>query len=188
MKVPIKLNLGAGSQKIKGYISVDSEPKCNPDVLVDFTKKRLPYKEKSVDEIVMFHTIEHIQKRYHRFIIKECFRVLKVDAKLYLSYPEFWECARRWKDNYLGMKEFWENTIFGLQAYPSDFHVCIMDPPELELQLRDAGFLEIKTKPEKEEPYYKITVGVRGKKPGLIPYEELVASDTQKVILKGNVK
>src|ERR1700685_3625005 len=89
----IRLNLGCGSQVIAGYIGIDCEKSAKPDVLLDFTKVPLPYKDCSVEEIVMFHTIEHIPKKFHRFIFQECFRVLKKGGQFLLSYPDFWICA-----------------------------------------------------------------------------------------------
>lgn len=185
MRTPVKLNLGSGSQKIPGYINIDSEKSCKPDLVHDFVRLKLPYKPGSVDEIVMFHTIEHIQKKLHKPILAECYRVLRVGGRLYLSYPDFWECAKRWKDNYRGMKTFWENTIFGLQQYPSDFHVCIMEPAALEMLLRDLGFKEVKSRPEKHEAHNKVTFGVKAKgSPRLVDYEKLVGADKRKFILK----
>lgn len=174
---PLKLNLGSGSNKIKGFTNVDCEDSCKPDLLFNFINNNLPFKKNSVDEIVMFHTIEHIQKRLHEHILTDCFRVLKVGGRLLLSYPNFKECYKRWESNHLGKKEFWHATMFGRQLYPSDHHVCAMDPPELEALLRTRGFDRIKSTEEKVEKYNSVTVAFKPRNPQSVPYEGLVKKD-----------
>lgn len=64
-----------------------------------------------------------------------------------------------------------------MQQYPSDFHVCAIDPQELEYQLQQFGFEDIKSTPEKLESYNKVTVAFRGKAIKMVGYEQLVAKD-----------
>lgn len=173
----MKLNLGCGSQKLEGYIGIDVEESCKPDVICNFLTQPLPYEENSVEQVVMFHTIEHIRKRYHKFILGECRRVLQVGGRLILSYPDFWTCAQNWHTNYKGQKDFWEATLFGLQQYPSDFHVCAMDPPALELLLVGLGFEGVRTMPEKFEPHNMITNGAKIATSQVLDYEAQVGAD-----------
>lgn len=162
----LRLNLGCGANKIKGYVNIDTEPSVKPDLVVDFTKQRLPYKNGTVDEIIFFHTIEHIRKIFHNVIISECSRVLKLGGKILISYPNFWECAKRWKDNEMGRRDFWEATIYGRQLFPSDYHVSAIDPDELKLSLIQWGFDEIYHAPEDPpNEFNSVTVGIKLKKP-----------------------
>lgn len=181
----IRLNLGCGSNKIKGYLGLDVEKSCKPDIVHDFIAKPLPFKAGTVSEVVFFHTIEHLPKRSHLPILIEIFRVLKKGSKVYITYPDFWECAQRWKDNYRGKKEFWHATLFGRQLYLSDYHVCAMDPYELDCQLREIGFINVLTRREKNEPYNAITVATKGKVMQMQKYEEQLANEFNKTHLKG---
>ncbi len=174
----MKLNLGCGSQKIKGYINIDAEKSVKPDRVFDFIAKPLPYKDGTVTEIVLFHTIEHIQKKYHPAVVGEIARLLKSGGKVYISYPDFWDCANLWKSNFQGKRTFWHATLFGLQLYKHDFHVCAMDPAELEQLLRDAGFNKVKTVAEKFDKFNRITTATKGKKK-LISYEQQVGQDNR---------
>jgi len=88
----MKLNLGCGSQKIKGYVNIDVEKKCRPDLVCDFIKKPLPYKPESVDQVLLFHTIEHIQRRYHRLLLWQIWRILKPGREFLIAFPEFRRC------------------------------------------------------------------------------------------------
>ena len=179
----VRLNLGCGSNKIEGCINIDIEKSCKPDLVHDFTKNALPYDDKSVEEVYLFHTIEHISKRYHNAMFDEIFRVLRIGGKFYISYPEFTKCVSNWLENKYGKREFWEATIYGRQLYPSDFHVCILDPSGLAMRLEASGFMDIMHKPEPLEPYNTITVCTRGVHP-YVKYEQLIADNSKVAIVK----
>jgi len=172
----LRLNLGCGATKLEGYVGVDVYPDNQPDVVCDFTKERLPYQDGEVDEIVMFHTIEHILKIKHVPLLVELRRVLKVGGRLCLTYPNFWECAQRWKNNTEGQRDYWHATLFGRQLYPSDFHVCAMDPTELEILLRDLGFGFIRSQPEPRDAWNSITLAFAIE---VKTYKDLLVEDMQ---------
>lgn len=179
----MKLNLGCGSNKIKGYINIDCEKSCKPDKVWNFIKKPLPFRKNSVKEILFFHTIEHIRKIYHKQLLLDFHRVLAPGGHLYISYPNFWECAQRWHDNTAGQRTFWEATIYGRQLYGSDFHVCAIDPNELTFMLTEAGFIDIKTNPECLEEFNSITVAVKSNHQ-FVEYEKILANDDIKLLQK----
>ncbi len=157
-----RLNLGCGHNKMDGYINIDVEPKVNPDLVHDFTAAPLPFEDESVDEIVMFHTIEHIQKRLHVLILSEMWRVMKPDAPVMISFPEFTKCVDNWKRNKGGQKIFWEATIFGRQLFPSDYHVCIMDSHDLIVMMKDMGFKDVIARSEPIETHNSFIVATKG--------------------------
>ena len=171
-----KLNVGCGSNKIKGYINIDGEASCKPDLILDITRKKLPYEDNSINEIVMFHCLEHISKRFHSKVLLEFARVLKQGGSLIVSYPNFWECAQRWYANTYGERTFWEATIYGRQLYPGDSHVCIVDPDELTELLCSCGFDGVYNFPEPDELYNSVTVATKCGEP-IKTYEEAIASD-----------
>lgn len=176
----LKLNLGCGSQKLKGYINIDSEKSCRPDLLLDILRESLPYKDKSVDEVVLFHTIEHIAKRNHKIILNQVHRVLKPSGQFLLSYPEFSECIKRWQTNHKGERDFWEKTIFGRQSYPSDTHLCAMDTHDFKLVLEENGFTAIKSYPE-PSPNEFSTIIVCKRSVQYVNYESLVLEDMSRM-------
>jgi SAM-dependent methyltransferase len=177
----LKLNLGCGSTKLEGYVNIDVEPACQPDLVLNFVTERLPYESETVDEVVMFHTIEHIQRHLHVRILSEIHRVLKNGGQVILSYPNFWICAQYWKENYQGQRDFWHATIFGRQLYPADYHVCAMDPTELEILLRDIGFERVRSLPEKTEVYNSITTGFAIDTKN---YKDLLVEDLEGIIIR----
>lgn len=183
----LKLNVGCGTNKIKGYVNIDRAKLCKPDLLLDITTRHLPYKVATVDEIVFFHCIEHIRKWLHRGVLQEFSRVLKPYGRLYISYPNFWECAKRWHDNENGQKTFWEATLYGRQLYPGDSHVCAMNPDQLTNTLYECGFHEVISNPESDEPYNTITSAIK-KGPPIPSYETVVARDLQSMVINKELR
>jgi len=55
----MKLNLGSGDLKYKGFLNVDISPEYKPDILCDLSKK-MPISDDSVEEIIANHIIEHL--------------------------------------------------------------------------------------------------------------------------------
>jgi predicted SAM-dependent methyltransferase len=155
------LNLGCGSNKIKGALNIDKEKSCKPDMLLDFAKD-LPFPNDFVDKIFFFHVIEHIKEVDHLDLLKEFRRVLKKDGQLYISYPEFVVCAKNYIDNVGGHRDFWRNTIFGRQLYPSDYHIALMDSRKFVNLLDQAGFGNILVVEEsKQEPYNSLAYATK---------------------------
>ena len=56
----MKLNLGCGSKILEGYTNVDKFDYYKPDIVHDLEVTPYPFKENSVDEILMSHVLEHI--------------------------------------------------------------------------------------------------------------------------------
>lgn len=164
------LNLGCGEGKVSGATNVDINSVTNPDLVCDIRRK-LPFDTNSVDEILFYHTIEHIEKRYHQDIFRELNRILKPNGILNIAYPEFLEIVENWKTNYQGKKDFWEMTIYGAQRSPSDFHVVIMHTPDVKLELIKAGFRILAAVPE---PLEKFNTYIRAAKDKLLTYEDIL--------------
>lgn len=175
----MKLNLGCGSNKISEFINIDMQPDCNPDLVLDFVNEDLPYADGAVSEVVMFHTIEHLRKCHHPLIFSCIWRVLEPKGILILSYPEFSKCYNNWFTNKRGRKDFWEATIYGRQAYPSDFHVCIINTPDLINVLSQSGFNSFDWCPEEPEEYN--TILTCRKKSNIITYETWLRDETERI-------
>lgn len=80
----MKLNLGCGRNKLKGYINCDVSSDVKPDKVVDLEKK-LPFKDNSVDEILAGHVLEHIKNFVP--LMHEVYRVCKREAKIRIKVP-----------------------------------------------------------------------------------------------------
>ena len=90
----VKLNLGCGIIKLKGYINCDLSPEVNPDKVVDL-EKPLPFKTNSVDEIIAHHVIEHVENVIP--LLQEMYRVCKKGALIDIRVPHYANAAA-WSD------------------------------------------------------------------------------------------
>jgi predicted SAM-dependent methyltransferase len=171
----LNLNLGCGKSRIEGCVHIDVEPSCEPDLVLDFVSNPLPYDDSSVDRVFLFHVIEHIPEVRHYALLKEIRRVLKPEGTFWVSYPEFKVCALNYISNHRGQREFWKNTIYGLQRYPSDFHVALMDTDAFRNLLTEIGFQNIEARPEKNETYNTIVQCSKGEP--MNSYEDLLVRE-----------
>jgi len=81
----IKLNIGCGYDIKEGYINIDMKKGDGVDIVLDLNDCTLPFDDDSVDEILMFHVLEHIIDRYK--FINECHRVLKPGGFIFIKLP-----------------------------------------------------------------------------------------------------
>lgn len=72
----VKLNLGSCFHPIDGYVNIDKQERCNPDVLMDILDG-LPWKDSTVDVVRAFDFLEHVPIGKTIFVIEEIYRILK---------------------------------------------------------------------------------------------------------------
>jgi predicted SAM-dependent methyltransferase len=174
------LNLCCGRNKLKDCINVDLNQDVEPDMCFDI-RAEFPIPDESQDCIFFFHSIEHIQRLYHRRVYKEIHRVLKPNGKFYMSFPEFRIVAQYWLENYKGSREFWEQTLFGRQENIHDFHVVPMDTEETKDMLIEAGFKDIVTAQEFPEAFNTIIKSI--KCAPQLTYEDVLQNDINKIVV-----
>ncbi len=85
----IKINLGCGENKRRGFINVDRSPEVKPDVLADVTVTPWDWAEweKTVGLIFADNLFEHIREEPLLKVMQECHRVLKPNGLLQIIVP-----------------------------------------------------------------------------------------------------
>ena len=85
----MKLNLGCGNKLLKGYINLDKFNYYKCDVTHDLEKFPYPFKNDSVNEILLSHVLEHIGQQPDTFIniIKELYRIYTNNALIIINVP-----------------------------------------------------------------------------------------------------
>jgi hypothetical protein len=87
----MKLNLGCGYNNKDGWVGMDSDPECKPDILFDMTKPNWPIEDNSVDEVLAEHVLEHIEgTEGYATMWKELYRVCQNGAAIHIEVPH-WE-------------------------------------------------------------------------------------------------
>ncbi|MEK6954503.1 MAG: class I SAM-dependent methyltransferase [Candidatus Micrarchaeota archaeon] len=82
----VKLDLGCGLAKKKGYVGLDSVKLPGVDIVADLNKK-LPIEDSSVDEVLARFVLEHVDNIF--FTMEEIHRILKPGGKLTAFIP-YW--------------------------------------------------------------------------------------------------
>lgn len=88
----IRLDIGCGKNKQPGFIGLDQYKLPGVDIVCDLRKK-LPYKDGSVDEIHCSHFIEHLTAQERVNFMNEIYRIMRVGAKATLIAPHW--CSNR---------------------------------------------------------------------------------------------
>lgn len=83
----LKLNLGAGSRRIDGYVNVDRVSIPGIDVVWDLDTGPWPWADGEVSAIVAKDVFEHVNEPI--LFMTECHRVLRDDGRLSITTPFF---------------------------------------------------------------------------------------------------
>jgi hypothetical protein len=79
--------LGCGNKKIDGFINVDGNPNCNPDIRADLDKGLGVFDDNSIDEIRAEHVLEHVDDLL--MVLSEMNRVSKDGAIWNIFVPHY---------------------------------------------------------------------------------------------------
>jgi hypothetical protein len=74
---------------MEGYINIDSDKNCHPDLLLDLENSKYPFEENSIDEIYLDHVLEHLGETTSKYfnIWKEFYRICKNGATITIVVP-----------------------------------------------------------------------------------------------------
>jgi len=81
----IKLNLGCGRKKIKGYIGIDNIKTSSVDIVHNLNRFPYPFKKNTVDEILMDNVLEHLDNVVK--VLEELDRILASNGKIIILVP-----------------------------------------------------------------------------------------------------
>lgn len=81
-----KINFGSGKNYLNGYLNCDISNDNKVDKIVDL-EKRLPFKDNSVDEVILRMVLEHTQRPID--VMNELYRICKNKAIIKITVPYF---------------------------------------------------------------------------------------------------
>jgi SAM-dependent methyltransferase len=141
----MKYDLGAGHSRKPGYIRVDADPRCFPDIEADVAN--LPLEDNQADEIYAAHLLEHFDPEETFTVLREWWRVLKPGGTLVIKVPDCGWAFSAWANREIRdcclMK-----TIFGADPKANEFmrHKNVFWSTKLERFLFITGFVDIENK------------------------------------------
>lgn len=157
-----KVEIGCGYNPQPGYIHIDVRKLPGVDIVCDFEKERLPFKDGEVDEIINNHVIEHISWRKLPFILGEWHRVLRSGGRVFLRTPDLEFICRTYlagktTPEWPGDEDFikqnlsaevtpawWANIkLYAGQDYDANFHKHCFDFDMLKALFERFGFTDV---------------------------------------------
>jgi len=115
----MKLHLGCGTNKIPGWVNIDSVAGCQPDVVHDLGSP-LPYAELSADAIRADGVLEHFDKYMRYLVVGDWIRVLKVGGEIQLTLPDFKKLLFRF---FKFKFDDFVDTMFGENLWESKIYI-----------------------------------------------------------------
>jgi hypothetical protein len=82
-----KLNLGCGYRKLDGFINIDNDRTCEPDLLLSLGGGYLDFPNGSVTEVRAIHVLEHLSCEALYVLMIDLYRVMAPDALMYIAVP-----------------------------------------------------------------------------------------------------
>lgn len=84
----MKLNIGSGYKKIPGFVTVDADPNCNPDILMNLDDINIKFDipDNTVTHVIAHHILEHIGAGYIP-LLKELYRICAPGAIIDIRVP-----------------------------------------------------------------------------------------------------
>lgn len=83
---PMRVNLGCGANRRRGWLNVDAYSAASPDLVFDLTVAPWPLPDNSVGEVELSHVLEHLGDRFE-IAIKELYRVCMPNARVRIKIP-----------------------------------------------------------------------------------------------------
>lgn len=158
---PAKLNIGCGTNILRGWLNTEFEGLTPPGVLCLDATRRFPFSDASFDYIFSEHMIEHVPLAGAMSMLRECQRVLKPGGSIRVATPrlEFLmdlltnptDEHRRYADQHYA--DFVEEPELRTPArIANDYyrmwgHQFVYDEPTLRLMLERAGFSNLRVAP-----------------------------------------
>ncbi|QTA79479.1 SAM-dependent methyltransferase, type 11 [Desulfonema limicola] len=134
----LKLHIGFGDIKFKGYINIDFRKTAAADFVCNIAK--LPFPDNSVEIIETYHVIEHLPHQYFIETIKNWWNKLIPGGKLVIECPDFDKAVLE----YLSGSDMRLYNIFGRHRFQGDAHSWGYNFSRLSTLLDNSGFKGIR--------------------------------------------
>jgi hypothetical protein len=135
-----KINFGCGYDKKDGFLNVDVDAACNPDLLIkndDYSV--IP--QNHFEEIYAKDVLEHISRADTLSALLDWASYLKPGGKLMVETTNILGVAKQLQSHPKFADQYgWTICLYGNQVHPGDFHHTGFTKTTLTVQLLAAGF------------------------------------------------
>ena len=153
-----KLQIGAGSNGLKGWLNTTLYPFDEGMVFMDGTVT-FPFPDNSLDYVFSEHVIEHVKFEHGMFMLKESFRTLKSGGRIRIATPDLAKIIAIYTNPNGNAQQLYIKWIMDTfrphigeynpahvinQSFHGWEHVFIYDKPTLKKAFEDAGFVDVK--------------------------------------------
>lgn len=138
-----RINFGCGYNKMSGYLNVDIDPACSPDVLLPSGDLSLLPK-RHIAEVFAKDVLEHIPRGKSLDALLEFSSLLTDGGKLTVSTTSILDIAAKFDEQRSFAEQYgWTICLFGNQVHPGDYHFTGFTDTTLTVHLAAAGFIVI---------------------------------------------
>jgi predicted SAM-dependent methyltransferase len=143
------LHLGSGNSRIEGFCNIDGNPMLQCDLVSGLEELKL--NSDSVDVIYASHVFEHIPRAGTTAFLKEWWRVLKPEGRLYLCVPDLEALFKIYLENLprydtdegRALVDLACGVAYGGQVDQYDFHYYGYSFVTLKALLESVGFKNV---------------------------------------------
>ena len=136
-----KINIGCYYMKLDGFVNIDINPNCNPDILGDI--RNLEFHKESVDLILASQVIEHFDLIDDRYLFSRFYEWLKPGGHLVIEVPNVGKILDLVNEKGENIAKYYEYAIYGNQHEIGMKHESQFDEKLLSNMLKEAGFNNI---------------------------------------------
>jgi SAM-dependent methyltransferase len=149
-----KLQLGAGTAALPGWLNTDLRPRCPSDAFLD-AGEPFPFDDHTFDYVFSEHFIHFLEYPGAKQALRECYRVLKPGGKVRIAETNLWSFIRLCRDDTPEMLDHvrwyidhiipWADRVAGGFVLNNELkdERFLFDPQTLRMALEGAGFVDV---------------------------------------------
>ena len=107
---PVRINLGSGHWKLPGWVNVDLDQSCRPDVCADLSA-RLPFRDACADYMHTEDFIDQLDLQHAQRFLRECHRILKPGGVIRVLTPDVEQLAHLYLHDPDALKALWREHV-----------------------------------------------------------------------------